>query len=843
MEPNCFKAERMMHPRSSLIPDYLLGRMIIDRSRGLLLVMQAEEGDLMSLLEASPPDFVKLPDTWLVIALTHPELSLELLRQISRILAIRDEDLFNAAIIGNKIDFFEALVIEHAKTKTLDTLIAAQDYRAFRVAAQNGHLHILVRLMTLAPDKVQTMIAASDYDAFRKAAADGHLHILDRLMVLAPDKVQTMIAASNYDGFQSAARNGHLHILERLMTLAPDKIMIDASDYRAFREAAQNGHLHIVERLMALAPDKVQDMIAAYAYEAFREAARNGHLHIIERLMALAPDKVQTMIANCGYSTIRESFFRHHACLLRIPFALAYAEMHEMEYGERYVHPFIDDKLTTLRAKKTRVEEDNPHAVFDIADTTEAELCFYMLRNLIRRNDSALRDNIIFLLGIPAVKALAHTEVTRGEPNELLCLALSYNNRMAAGLLDAIPAVHDLAVRNHYYHVEARGIFNLRALAQDRESSMRGLTTGEEKRLKAALLRYEPRIRLDGVPHIMTTLRQTLESRYAANPAKITRDDGSEQALPMNFEDVQKLALSPTETENALKAYYQHKDHTAFRYLLKPNPWMHEDASYVEANHHEKWSTFEEYQPLISMLYLAAIDEEIPPTDGYTLETRLEHFIDELAHIGRAHNWDHIRVVLDSEGAPLLHADGNPITEESDDLEGDRPSCFSGVKRRLFQSVLGHPLLKLVTQADIVEELRDFVRAHFKAVIAVSNQALLKKAWDSYIEAEAPNDDDMTTLKVLDISFEQQTLFFDAIATKYGSQFTDEPAFVKQVQDAFKLNDKEAHAFNFGYVGLDQLLEEPVRVASPSAIGFFATASKEDLEPHSENSPFFGGNL
>ena len=68
---------------------------------------------------------------------------------------------------------------------------------------------------------------------------------------------------------------------------------------------------------------------------------------------------------------------------------------------------------------------------------------------------------------------------------------------------------------------------------------------------------------------------------------------------------------------------------------------MHEQAAYVTfnpSNPQEKWSTFEEYQSFIAMLFLAAQDTEIPPTEGYTLETRLDHFIDELAHIARAHN-------------------------------------------------------------------------------------------------------------------------------------------------------------------------------------------------------------
>ena len=87
-------------------------------------------------------------------------------------------------------------------------------------------------------------------------------------------------------------------------------------------------------------------------------------------------------------------------------------------------------------------------------------------------------------------------------------------------------------------------------------------------------------------------------------------------------------------------------------------PWMHQQAAYVNVNPatHEMWSTFEEYQPVISLYYLAAIDEKSPPTDGYILETRLEGFIDELALIASTHNWEHTR--------PKTNDEGNSIEEE-----------------------------------------------------------------------------------------------------------------------------------------------------------------------------------
>ena len=125
--------------------------------------------------------------------------------------------------------------------------------------------------------------------------------------------------------------------------------------------------------------------------------------------------------------------------------------------------------------------------VFDVGEE-EARCIFYMIRNLIRRganNPHMMHDDIVFLLGIPAVKALAAAQINYGSSNELLRLALLLNNRDAAEILLTIPLVRELAEANDYYAGERRGELDLRALARDRESSMKGLTQGEQRRLTA----------------------------------------------------------------------------------------------------------------------------------------------------------------------------------------------------------------------------------------------------------------------------------------------------------------------------------------------------------------------
>jgi hypothetical protein len=685
-------------------------------------------------------------------------------------------------------------LIEIAPDKVQE-MVAARDYEAFRNAASYGLLPVINRLIEIAPDKVQEMVAARDYEAFRNAATRGLLPVINRLIEIAPDKVQEMVAAWGYDAFRSAATRGHLPVINRLIEIAPDKVqeMVAAGNYKAFKCVARDGQLLIMNRLIEIAPDKVQEMVAAGNYAAFRSAAYNGHLPVINRLIEIAPDKVQEMVADGNYLALGYAVSRGHLPLINrlllIPAALAYAEMHEQEYGARYVHPFIQTTLTSLRGEIAVFEQEHLNGVFDIADPEKAKLYFYMIRNLIRRNDATLLDDLRFLLRIPAVKALAHTAVTPGEPNELMRLALRVGNQGAAEILLTIPAVRVLTEQNNFYRTEQRRGIDFAALARDRESSMRALSTDEQRRLKKATERYQPLMKSAGVPNIMSDLRKTLEYRYDENPAFLTRDDQEIIKLPINWASFNQLTLNPKERARALTAYYQNKDHSAWRYLSKPNPWMAPNASYVYVNpdnREERWSTFEEYQPLISTLYLAATDASTPATDGWTLETRLEHFIDELAHIGRAHNWDDTR--------ERTNAQGEVCREEYDNLKGDKPSCYSGVNRRLFQSVMGHPLLTFLTLNGVKQELREFMRDHFKELIKALGSDDLGKVWATFCETGLCTSD----WDALNVPPEKQAAFLAHLAREYKTGFTDYPEFIKYVNDSFLITSiYPAHVVRF----------------------------------------------
>ena len=318
---------------------------------------------------------------------------------------------------------------------------------------------------------------------------------------------------------------------------------------------------------------------------------------------------------------------------------------------------------------------------------------------------------------------------------------------------------------------------------------MTALSQGQQNRFQNAIRRYQPMINNAGVQAIMNDLRETLVSRYEEAPAVLARGGRETIQLPLEWNAFQALKLSSSERDEAMHAYAQNKDHSAWRYLSKPNPWMHRNASYV---HYEaglgRWSTFEEYEPLISLFYLAAIDTKSSPIEGHTLETRLEGFIAELALIGRAHNWDRTR-------------SGKQGMEEYDDLEGDRPSCFSGVKRRLFQSVRGHALFAILTPQLLQAEINEYVRKHVADELnklSDENRKSIKAILNTMIEdGDSPEPDELAQLTALNIPSESQAQFIQYLNSKYDSFFTADLGLQAWVKSSFSLNEGEAHVVKF----------------------------------------------
>ena len=603
------------------------------------------------------------------------------------------------------------------------------------IAACNGHMNVLQCLYRICPQIIRAaIIDRADYSAFLDAVRCGRVGVMDYLVQLFPDQVQAMIEDNQFIAFRRAMSHGQLAaMLFLLSSVKPEKIgyMLSACDFEAVKEAVKNGHILVVEHLLASYPQLRPFVIELDPRLFLRHYAISyKRLHC---LLAIAPTAIQHYLCQSGnYDFIIQVFrgaeLTNHSNLALLLFLLdftqqfAWAEMHDYEYGHDYIYSFVSIKLRQLRDKKQSFETQQPNGVFTI-DQDSAHYYFYIFRNLIRRNNPNLLVDMQLLLSIPAIHALVASAVTPNRPNELLILANDIGNLGAAGLLLTIPAVRDLAAANDFYR-HTHGAINLRDIANDPEASMRELNPEERKQMAKVQAHYKEMLPNEAA-HMgyFNALRVELEKRYLKNPASI-KPGATTIQLPLDYEAFDELIIQASHRALALEAYYQHSDHTALRYLSRPNRWMAADANFVRRENGQSWSTFEQYIPLIALLYVAVSDPDMAACDGHTKDSRVEHFIRSLALIGRAHNWDKSRF-----------NERTKKTEHYEDLEGDKPSCFGGVLRRLLQSVLGHPLLCLLTHEVVEAELRDLVRAHFQECweqLGEEQQERLRRHYDDY---------------------------------------------------------------------------------------------------------------
>ena len=138
-----------------------------------------------------------------------------------------------------------------------------------------------------------------------------------------------------------------------------------------------------------------------------------------------------------------------------------------------------------------------------------------------------------------------------------------------------------------------------------------------------------------------------------------------------------------------------------------------------------------------------------------------------------------------------------------------------------------------LTRDMIKLELGDFIRGHCQTMLNGSRGEVFRKAWQGYV-AE-PNPDDLATLKALDVSAGKHQAFLAALTLKYGEQFSDEPQFVNQVNQALAMtSENEAHVINCsGLARIATLFETTLHNTSSSLVRyglFHQTNNQDDIQ-------------
>ncbi len=210
-------------------------------------------------------------------------------------------------------------------------------------------------------------------------------------------------------------------------------------------------------------------------------------------------------------------------------------------------------------------------------------------------------------------------------------------------------------------------------------------------------------------------LKDILIERYHKNPLIV-----GGKIMPLEY--------SYSLTHDEITACYKHNLHTAIRYLSVPNTWLTTQYGFMDS--YRKCAILEETQiEALWIFWIAASDtsEEMSPREiirvgnrdvQLTVDDRIQTYIDAIAQPARAHNFK-TKLALG-----LAKRGDRDATHEVDDLQKDNPSCPDGATKRIYSSLLDHPLavdINFVYARDMIRELKGMMFNHIYQQINLQN--------------------------------------------------------------------------------------------------------------------------
>lgn len=549
------------------------------------------------------------------------------------------------------------------------------------------------------------------------------------------------------------ALKGELILLNRFLAYPSVAAQVGQQNNKALRIAAAAGYIEIVTDLLTF--PEVQADVSGLEL-AFFHAAQNGHIEIAGLF--------------CVFFKVYPEFFQKVA-------------RHALECEQQFTRPFIEDCLTELQNKKARWRERGP---FNLT-AKEAQLWYYIIEYFIFTKSPELDRNGegLGLFEIPAI-----AKILSKKGNVLLELAISHKNSAAIHALRSIPQVASMAAMeseaqerslktrfsNLSYFVKLFG-------EKNQGTVIRRLNEEELDAFSTFKDFYRPRlVALGGTQRVLNIFKAQLRKLYNKNPAFIERR-GSKVFLPLNRQSFELMMLRGAESKRALEAYHRHNVHSAYRFFLKPNAWLHKEAPYYYLNEtEEKYTPFDLFQEDIALIYLSALDRKM-----------IDRLIRKLAQLQRAHNRQNQR----------------------DILEGDSPSAASEMQAAFYQVVFYHlNPNQLITQEQLAAEVKAFVFHYYSALISAENMDYLSDE----VKAVKENQEQASELlRSLNIPLKVQARFQSEMEEKYKEGLQTNPElraiFNKEVISVFQLPAKGAHFIQF-YDSLQLLFFNRAKIES-----------------------------
>lgn len=126
----------------------------------------------------------------------------------------------SAAAIHGHLDIFE--YFEGVLGEQGMTIVQGIVGKIFPSAAENGCLNVINALIKrFSSNQISDMIRANNYHPIRLAASNGQVAVVERLMDYLPEEHPEMIKAGKYHVVLEAARYGHLDVIKAVVKRCP----------------------------------------------------------------------------------------------------------------------------------------------------------------------------------------------------------------------------------------------------------------------------------------------------------------------------------------------------------------------------------------------------------------------------------------------------------------------------------------------------------------------------------------------------------------------------------------------------------------------------------------------
>lgn len=491
--------------------------------------------------------------------------------------------------------------------------------------AENGNSSTFTNCLRL--NAVQNYKVANIPSLFEAILQGGSVEILEYFL---KDKDFDKIALNTPGILSKLACHGHVEMLKKMLVYPHILCHLATDGYQALVISIKKGHVDFAGFLLSYF--EVQENVANDTNAALYYAIIGGHDDLVDRLL-LYPSVTQTLSFDI-YSAIinapHDKFEPLLASLLSVPSVMNTISQ--------------NNNMILLKAiKRGHFNAVQKLLSLDKVIENITALENYGLKLAAKHNHLPILN---LLLTFPQV-----VDHITDHNNAAYRAAANYGNFTIIDRLNEFDAVRNYSSTLAY-------------IAHFPENAMRALTTHQLNAISVLKTFLADAFAKYGKEKILQDFKTFLIAAYDKNPIF-----DEERSLPLEF--------TPALSYELKVKYYQHICHTAYRYVfLNPNPWISMQANLALENQQGEPIAAdipEAQRELIAYIWLALTEKTFPLPTDQSREDLQERFITDLSLMARQHNWDKTRET--STGTE----------EEYDDLEGDKPTCPTGVPQGIAQ--------------------------------------------------------------------------------------------------------------------------------------------------------------